>query len=610
MSSNLKNGTINVTDHLNGPNRFQSVIPQKRQELLKWNGWGYKDSEFRVNERNILEFTGNRYPIGNKELPYFTQWVQTVLGVNLTRRNVSQPMPTNLPEPIISPEHLEAIQELKIEYSTKGIDRLVRAHGHTLREIFTLKHGTFKRLPDVVLWPRCHEDVVKIIKLCARYGSVCIPFGGGTSVSGASSCPVNERRTIILLDTSQMNRILWIDRENLIACCESGIIGQDLEKQLRLQGLTSGHEPDSYEFSSLGGWVATRASGMKKNRYGNIEDLVVRVRMVTGRTEDPEITLERGILVPRASCGPDFDHIILGSEGTLGVVTEVVLKIRPIPKVVKYGSIVFPNFQTGVQALRQVAKERCQPASIRLMDNEQFQFGQVLRPETGWGGLILQGLKQAYITRIKRFKWDQLCVATLLFESSTSADVAAQERKIYSIAKQHNGVPAGETNGERGYVLTFVIAYIRDLGLEYYILSESFETSVSWKRALSLCRNVKSRVAREFYGRNIEQYFISCRVTQTYDAGCCVYFYMAFNYYNLPDPVETYETIEHAAREEILANGGSLSHHHGVGKLRSCFYSDAVGEAGVSLYRAAKSHLDPHNMFAAGNLDPNCISKL
>ncbi|XP_050480477.1 alkyldihydroxyacetonephosphate synthase isoform X1 [Bombus huntii] len=610
MSSNTKNDTNEDAESLNGPIRFQSVVPKERQKVLKWNGWGYKDSEFRMNQKYIIEFTGDRYPIGNQQLPYFTQWVKDTFGIDPTQRNVSQSIPTNLPEPIISSKVLEAIQELNIEYSLKGIDRLVRAHGHTLREIYLLKHGSFDRIPDIVLWPKCHKDVVKIIKLCARYGSVCIPFGGGTSVSGAASCPTNERRTIILLDTSQMNRILWIDRENLVACCEAGIIGQDLEKQLRLQGLTSGHEPDSYEFSSLGGWVATRASGMKKNRYGNIEDLVVRVRMVTGRTDDPEITLERGILVPRASCGPDFDHMILGSEGTLGVVTEVVIKVRPLPKVVKYGSIVFPNFQAGVLALREVAKERCQPTSIRLMDNEQFQFGQMLRPESSWSGLILQGLKQAYITRIKRFKWDQICVATLLFEGSSTAEVAAQEQKIYNIAKQHNGIPAGETNGERGYLLTFVIAYIRDLGLEYYVLAESFETSVSWNRALPLCRNVKSRVIRECYSRGVEQYFISCRVTQTYDAGCCVYFYMAFNYKNLPNPIETYETIEHIAREEILANGGSLSHHHGIGKLRSCFYADAVGKVGVSLYRAAKAHLDPHNIFAAGNLDPKCVSKL
>ncbi|XP_014484412.1 PREDICTED: alkyldihydroxyacetonephosphate synthase [Dinoponera quadriceps] len=593
-----------------GPMKFKSAVPRIRQQLLKWNGWGYKDSEFRLNDQYIVEFTGNRYPIGSQQLPYFAKWCQETFDVEWDLRNVAQDMPTNLPAPILSAELLKAIEELKIDYSTDGVDRLIRAHGHTMREIFLLKHGSFERIPDVVFWPTCHDDVVRIINMCAHYGATCIPFGGGTSVSGAVYCPANEHRTIISLDTSQMNRILWIDRENLLICCESGIIGQDLERQLRLQGFTSGHEPDSYEFSSLGGWVATRASGMKKNTYGNIEDLVVRVRMVTGRTEDPVITLERGNLVPRASCGPDFDHVILGSEGTLGVVTDVVMKIRPLPRVMKYGSVVFPNFQSGVQALREIAKERCQPASIRLMDNEQFQLGQALRPESGWIKMILQSLKQVYITGVKGFSWNQICVATLLMEGDAAQDVAVQERKIYSIAERHGGVPAGETNGERGYMLTFVIGYIRDLALEFYVLAESFETSVSWNRALTLCRNVKSRVARDCEAHGIRKYFISCRVTQTYDAGCCVYFYMAFKYTDLKNPIETYEAIEYAAREEILASGGSLSHHHGIGKLRAPFYREAVGEAGVALYRATKAHLDPHNIFGAGNMDVMYKAKL
>lgn len=605
MSSEVQiASTLNVTEEKS------TAVPRKRQDVLKWNGWGYKDSQFRINEKNVIEFTGDRYPIGNHKLPYFTDWVKEVFNVNFENKISSQNVPKNFPEAIISQELLDAIGKLEIDYSLEGIDRLVRAHGHTLREIFILRHGTFQRIPDIVVWPKSHEDVVDIIKICTKYQAVCIPFGGGTSVSGAAWCPTNERRTIISLDTTQMNQILWIDKENLIACCQAGIIGQDLERKLRVQGLTSGHEPDSYEFSSLGGWVATRASGMKKNTYGNIEDLVIRVRMVTGRTEDSEITLERGSLVPRSSCGPDFDHIILGSEGTLGCVTEVTLKVRPLPAVTKYGSIVFPNFQSGVLALRMIAKERCQPSSIRLMDNEQFKFGQTLRPESGWAGSMLQSLKHAYITRIKCFKWDMICVATLLFEGNTSADVAAQEKKIYDIAKTYGGIPAGETNGERGYTLTFVIAYIRDLGLEYGVVSESFETSVSWNRTLSLCRNVKSRVAKECHARNIRYFLISCRVTQTYDAGCCVYFYMAFTYSGLKDPVGAYEEIEEAAREEILANGGSLSHHHGVGKLRASFYPEAVGQAGVSLYRAAKAHLDPHNIFASRNLDPEYKSKL
>jgi len=244
------------------------------------------------------------------------------------------------------------------------------------------------------------------------------------------------------------------------------------------------------------------------------------------------------------------------------------------------------------------------------MDNEQFLMGQTLRPEPGWGGLILQGLKHIYITRIKGFQWNQMCVATLLMEGNISADVAAQEQKIYKIAEKYGGVPAGETNGERGYMLTFVIAYIRDLGLEFNVLAESFETSVSWNRTLSLCRNVKSRVARDCHAHGINKYLISCRVTQTYDNGCCVYFYMAINHQGLENPVETYESLEHAAREEILASGGSISHHHGIGKIRACFYSEAIGELGISLYRATKAHLDPHNVFAAGNMLPGYKSKL
>lgn len=260
--------------------------------------------------------------------------------------------------------------------------------------------------------------------------------------------------------------------------------------------------------------------------------------------------------------------------------------------------------------LLQVAKQRCQPASIRLMDNEQFKFGQALRPEPSWGGVILQGLKHAYITRIKGFSWDRLCVATLLFEGHSASEVAAQEKRIYEIAKNFSGIPAGSTNGERGYTLTFVIAYIRDLGLEFGILSESFETSVPWNRASALCRNVKARVVHSCNQYGIKRYFISCRVTQTYDSGCCIYFYMAFKYRGLKDPIGTYEAIEEIAREEILACGGSLSHHHGVGKMRAKFYPEAVGEAGVSLYRATKKHLDPNNVFAAGNLDPRYRAKL
>lgn len=231
-------------------------------------------------------------------------------------------MPTEYPDPIPCPEFIAEVIRLQILHSCTGVDRLIRAHGQTLFDIHTLREGTFARIPDLVVWPTCHDDVVTIVKLANDHNVAIIPFGGGTSVSGSITCPKQESRPICVLDTSQMNRMLWLDRGNLVACFESGIIGQDLERELRQIGLTVGHEPDSYEFSTLGGWVATRASGMKKNVYGNIEDLVVRVKMVTSKG-----VLERNCLAPRVSCGPDFNHIILGSEGTLGVVTEVYIDI-------------------------------------------------------------------------------------------------------------------------------------------------------------------------------------------------------------------------------------------------------------------------------------------
>lgn len=358
-------------------------------------------------------------------------------------------IPKKYPEPQLDDEFLEGIKKLKIDYSVDGEDRLIRSHGQTLQDIHTLRHGSghYSRIPDLVLWPTSHEEVIEIVKLANKRNVVVIPFGGGTSVSGSVSCPQNEtERCISVLDTSQMNRLLWLDKESLVACFEAGIVGQDLERVLGAEGLTLGHEPDSHEFSTLGGWVATRASGMKKNVYGNIEDLVVRVKMVTSKG-----VLERNISAPRVSCGPDFNQIILGSEGTLGVVTEVLIKIRPLPPVKKYGSLIFPDFENGVKCMREIARRRCQPASIRLIDNEQFGFGQALKLDGGFFSHAMDKVKMFALTKIKGYDLKKLTVATLLFEGDKE-DVDRQEKLIYEIAGRYSGFAAGASNGQKGYV--------------------------------------------------------------------------------------------------------------------------------------------------------------
>nr|XP_023663309.1 alkyldihydroxyacetonephosphate synthase, peroxisomal-like [Paramormyrops kingsleyae] len=577
----------------------RNAVPRRRQDVLKWNGWGFRDSKFLFNKKGLAELTGKRYQLSGTLMPGLKDWFEGTFGANLQHRSPAVPAlnPSVVPPPNLHAAFVEALKEATIPCTHEPEDRVFHSHGHCLHEIFALREGKIGRVPDLVVWPGCHADVVRIVELACQHNVCLIPYGGGTSVSSALQCPLEESRCIISVDTSQMNRILWIDEKNLTAHVEAGIIGQDLERLLREHGYCTGHEPDSMEFSSLGGWVATRASGMKKNVYGNIENLVVHIKMVT-----PCGVMEKSCQGPRISAGPDIHHFILGSEGTLGVVTEVTLKIRPFPEYRKYGSVVFPSFEQGVSCLREVAKQRCAPASIRLMDNAQFHFGHALRPQTSMFMSFLDGLKKFYITKFKGFDPQRLCVATLLFEGDQN-HVLNQEQQVYDIAAQFGGLAAGEDNGQRGYLLTFIIAYLRDLGMEYYVIGESFETSVPWDRVLDLCRNVKERIERECKDRGVQFPPLStCRVTQIYDAGACVYFYFAFNYRGLSDPMRLYEQVEHSAREEILASGGSLSHHHGVGKLRKQWMQETISKVGLGMLRSVKEHLDPQNIFGNRNL--------
>jgi alkyldihydroxyacetonephosphate synthase len=471
--------------------------------------------------------------------------------------------------------------------------------GHTCHELFNLRTGKFdNRLVDMVIWPSSHEDVEKIVQLGLKYNICIIPFGGGTNVSGALECSHEEGRVIVSLDMTEMDKILWIDDDNLTAHVQAGIVGQDLERKLAEKGYTTGHEPDSQEFSTVGGWVATRSSGMKKNLYGNIEDLVVRIRVVT-----PAGVLDKNYLGPRNSIGPDLQHFVMGSEGTLGVITEVTMKIRPLPEARRYGSVVFPSFEMGVAFMREVARQQCAPASIRLMDNMQFQMGQIMKPPNSYTASVLESIKKLYLIKFKGFDPEKMAACTLLMEGPDD-DVRQHEKKILAIAKKFYGISGGEENGRRGYLMTFVIAYVRDLGFNYGYLSESFETSIPWSRVVDMCYNVKTRVKDVCTSYGVcRPPLICCRVTQVYDAGACVYFYLAFCYLEIGiDPLKLFDIIERTARDEILANGGSLSHHHGVGKIRKYWVEDTLTPTGVDMLKAVKNQVDPQNIFGCGNI--------
>ena len=563
------------------------------------DGWGFADSGFRVRANGAVELKGDRYDLAGTELPDLLPWVSRTIGVAFDPRetNPSQ-YPPAIPEPRENPHFLGEVRKFLSDDAIcdDPESRLRHGHGHTQEEIYAINHAQLARIPDLVVYPNGVEQVEALVAAALQHGACLIPYGGGTNVTQALMCPAEEERVIASVDLSRMNRIRWIDPENRMACIEAGAVGREVVDSLAQHGFTMGHEPDSIEFSTLGGWIATHASGMKKNRYGNIEDLVLDISAVTAAG-----VLERSGVSPRESVGVDLRQCLYGSEGNLGIITHATVKLFPLPEVQRYQSVVFRNFEAGFAFLYELKQQATPPASVRLTDNLQFQFSRALKPASVGLKRLKGKLEKYYVTRIKGLDPDEMVACTLLFEGSRE-EVAAQESALFRIARKHGGFKAGAENGKRGYELTFAIAYIRDFMIDYYLLAESFETSVSWSQALSLCKNVNRRIHEEHAARGLPGVpFISCRVTQLYDTGVCIYFYFAYYYKGVDRPSEVFAEIEHAARDEVLRSGGSLSHHHGIGKLREGFLPEIMSAPMLEWSRQIKRAVDPQNVFGSAN---------
>jgi alkyldihydroxyacetonephosphate synthase len=580
------------------PQRIVPEPPGPRPEE-RLDGWGFRDSGFEIDPEGRVAFIGSRYAISGQRIPKLLPWAEGILGLPLDPRDAhASRWPTELP-PRIANEAFERAVAARLpaeRVSTDARLRLRHGHGHTQEDMWDAKWGGFARVPDLVVWPESDEELRWLVGL-ARAERVClVPFGGGTNVTDALRCRADEARPIVSLDLRRMNRVFWIDPRNATASIQAGATGIEIEEQLARHGFTLGHEPDSAELSTLGGWIATNASGMKKNRYGNIEDLVLSISAVT-----PEAGLLERAALPRESVGGDPARWLLGSEGRLGIVTSAVLRVFPRPALRCFGSVLFRSFETGLAFLHDVERSGAKPASVRLMDNLQFQFGQALKPEKRALGRLVSAVEKAYVLRLRGFDPNRMVACTLLFEGSRE-EVAAQQRAIARLARRHAGMQAGAENGERGYQLTFAIAYIRDFMMRHWVIAESFETSVPWSEAQAVCDNVKQRVFQEHAKRGLPgRPFISVRVTQLYPTGVCLYFYLAFHYKGVERPSAVFAELERAARDEILASGGSLSHHHGIGKLRAPFLPRIYSPAALAWRERLKRAVDPDDVLGCGN---------
>jgi alkyldihydroxyacetonephosphate synthase len=573
--------------------------PARDLESESLDVWGFRDTAFVVRPNGAVVLTGERYELAGPELPDLLPWTQSTLEVEIDPTDVHvSAYPPEIPEPRLQRDFVEEIRgRLSADaISTDARQRMRHGHGHTQDEMYRVKYGRLVRVPDLVVHPGSEEEVVALVEAAVRHDVCLVPYGGGTNVTEALRCRENEERSIVSVDMGRMNRILWIDPTNLTACIEAGAVGRLVNEQLAEHGFTLGHEPDSIEFSTLGGWIATFASGMKKNRYGNIEDLVLDTTVVTARG-----LLSRESEVPRESVGADVRRWIFGSEGNLGIVTKAIVKIFPLPEVERHDAILFRCFEDGVAFMYDLTRSGQVPASVRLVDNLQFQLSQTLKPKATGLGALKSRLQRLYVTRLRGFATEEMVACTIVFEGAAE-EVKAQQAVVGRLAKRHGGLRAGAENGKRGYALTFGIAYIRDFVMKHWVLAESFETSVPWNRVLALCENVKRRIREEHRKRGLPgKPFVTCRVTQVYPSGVAVYFYFAFHHKGVEHPSEVYAELERCARDEILLSGGSLSHHHGVDKPREGFLPRVFPPAALEWNAEVKRAIDPGNVFGSGN---------
>ena len=563
--------------------------------------WGFRDTKMVVQPDECVIMTGSRYNLCGYPMPYLIPFVREELGFDIDFAHTRPLTKAPYVSPVNRNEGFLAGLAAGLRDDQVSVDdreRLIHSHGQTTTdEVSRVLYGNLHRTADLVVWPESEDDCVAVVNLAREHDVCLIPYGGGTNVSDALQIPEAETRTVVSLDMRRMNAIEWVDADNLTACVQAGILGSRLEELLERDGFTCGHEPDSIELSTLGGWIATNASGMKRNRYGNIEDIVENVTLVT-----PSGVVENLYWTPRQAAGVEAYKAAFGSEGNLGLVTTAVIRIHKLAEAKRYGSVIFADWKTGVAFMAALNQTGAKPASIRLVDNVQFRLGQALKPaSTDRRKILTSKVEKLVVTKVKGFDPHQIVAATMVLEGS-KAEVYYQYKVVSDTAKKFGGISGGPSNGERGYMLTYAIAYIRDLLSDYYIVGETYETTVPWSRIHDVCDAVK-RVANAEHKRLgfPGKPFTSPRVTQMYHTGVCIYFTHGLVHKGIENGDERFAEMEKNMRAAIMEAGGSISHHHGIGKLRKGFVDRVASPESRDAVRALKRGVDPQNIFGVRN---------
>ncbi|NNG22103.1 FAD-binding oxidoreductase [Telluria aromaticivorans] len=465
--------------------------------------------------------------------------------------------------------------------------RLLHALGQSLPDWLRLRHGRIDAAPDGVAYPESAEQVRELLAFAKEQGADVIPYGGGTSVAGHLGVHQTSRPTLSL-DMRRMRALVWLDRESQLATFGAGVTGPDLEAQLRAHGYTLGHFPQSFEYSTLGGWIVTRSSGQQSLRYGRIEQL-----FAGGRVETPGGTLAIPTF-PASSAGIDLREMVLGSEGRLGIVTEATVRVSRLPGHEAFHAVFFPDWERALAAVRELAQARLPLSMLRLSNAIETTtmltlagHARLVRLLGGW--LALRGCGEGK------------CML-MIGASGAKAQAVPALRAALGIARRYRGVHAGRGLGERWRRNRYRSVYLRNAAWAQGYAIDTVETAVDWPRVTQAMEGIEgaARGALEAMGEKVHAY---THLSHLYPQGASVYstfvFRLAGNY---EADLARWRRLKDSVSTAIVAAGGTISHQHGVGVDHAPWLAAEKGEMGLGAMGALFRHFDPDGRMNPGKL--------
>ncbi|MFF4487898.1 FAD-binding oxidoreductase [Streptomyces sp. NPDC001544] len=484
-----------------------------------------------------------------------------------------------VPAAPLDPAALRALSEAVggDEHVLRDAETRVRhTRGKSTPDLLRIRAGDMSDVPAAVVLPKAHDAVLAVLRVCAEHGLAAVPFGGGTSVVGGLA-PAS-RGPFVALDLRRMNRLLDVDPVSRTATLQPGLRAPRAEALLAGHGFTLGHFPQSYEWATIGGFAAARSSGQASAGYGRFDDMVLGLTVAT-----PEGTLETG-RAPRSAAGPDLRQLILGSEGAFGVITSVTVRVRPLPEVRRYEGWHFPSFEEGTAALRRLAQDGPRPTVLRLSDETE----------------TLIGLAQPDAIGAEGAQRSTGCLAVAGFEG-TEEDTAHRRERAAAVLREAGGTYAGTEPGERWAHGRYSAPYLRDSLLDAGAFAETLETAAFWSRIPALYASVRTALTASLTEAGTPP-LVMCHISHVYENGASLYFTVVSA--QGEDPVAHWAPAKRAAGEAILAAGGTISHHHGVGTDHRDWYVREAGPLGVAALQAVKERLDPGRLLNPGVLLP------